>query len=239
MSQEQLTGGAREERESLRLDRELLVLGGVVVIGTIMAILDATIVNVAIPILGRDLHASISTIQWVMTGYLLALTSAIPLVGVVAVLLAWRLLPDTARRRGGGLDLRGLALLSPGIAIFVYGMSEAGAAGGFGAGRALPGITLGLALVALFVWHAWRRGRAALIDLSLFRRRPGPAPARYALVWASTNAATLAATGVQSLPWKLEKLPAVQAGVPPERTSMRLSVALVARYRARVSSTLT
>src|ERR671936_2919139 len=63
------------------LDREILVLGGVVVIGTIMAILDATIVNVAIPTLGRDLHTSISTIQWVMTGYLLAFAAVIPLTG--------------------------------------------------------------------------------------------------------------------------------------------------------------
>src|SRR6266496_3807422 len=63
------------------LDREILVLGGVVVIGTIMAVLDATIVNVAIPTLGRDFHTSISTIQWVMTGYLLAFASVIPLTG--------------------------------------------------------------------------------------------------------------------------------------------------------------
>src|SRR5215216_7734769 len=63
------------------LDREILVLGAVVVIGTIMAILDATIVNVAIPTLGRDFHTSISTIQWVMAGYLLAFASVIPLTG--------------------------------------------------------------------------------------------------------------------------------------------------------------
>ena len=63
------------------LDREILVLGVVVVIGTIMAILDATIVNVAIPTLGRDFRTSIATIQWVMTGYLLAFASVIPLTG--------------------------------------------------------------------------------------------------------------------------------------------------------------
>src|SRR5206468_603962 len=66
---------------SEKLDRETLVLGAVVVIGTIMAILDATIVNVAVPTLGRDFHTSISTIQWVMTGYLLAFASVIPLTG--------------------------------------------------------------------------------------------------------------------------------------------------------------
>src|SRR5437667_5829750 len=63
------------------LDRELLRLGAVVVAGSIMAILDATIVNVAIPTLGGDFHTSISTIQWVMTGYMLAFASVIPLTG--------------------------------------------------------------------------------------------------------------------------------------------------------------
>src|ERR671935_63241 len=68
----------------LRLTREILVLGGVVILGMILAILDATIVNVAIPTLGRDFHTSISTIQWVMTAYLLAFASVIPLTGWAA-----------------------------------------------------------------------------------------------------------------------------------------------------------
>jgi EmrB/QacA subfamily drug resistance transporter len=265
--------------ETDRLDRNVLVLGGVVVLGMVLAILDATIVNVAVPTLGRELHASISTIQWVMTGYLLALASVIPVtgwaserfgakrvwlaslllfmagsalagtassidalivfrvvqglgaglimpvgqtilaqaagphrmgrvmsvvgvpmllapifgpviggaivdqvswrwifyvnlpVGLVALAFAWRLLPSQAPRRGKRLDALGLALLSPGLAIFVYGMSEAGAGGGFGTGRVVGGIAVGLTLVALFVAHAWRRGSDALIDVSLFARR--------------------------------------------------------------------
>jgi EmrB/QacA subfamily drug resistance transporter len=244
----------------------------------IMAILDATIVNVAIPTLGAGFHASVSTIQWVLTGYLLALASTIPLtgwaserfgakrvwiaalvlfmagsalagaawsiealivfrvlqgigaglllpvgqtilaqaagpqrigrvmsvvgvpmllapifgpvvggaivdqvswrwiffvnlpVGLAALVLAWRLLPSLAPQRRAPLDWRGLALLSPGIAIFVYGLSEAGSAGGFG-GIALAGIALGVVLLTLFVWHAVHRGRGALLDLSLFVRR--------------------------------------------------------------------
>jgi EmrB/QacA subfamily drug resistance transporter len=91
-------------------------------------------------------------------------------VGFVALLLAWRLLPNAAPRRGERLDLLGLALLSPGLALFVFGMAEAGTTGGFG-GRAFAGISLGLALVALFAGHAWRRGHNALIDVSLFARR--------------------------------------------------------------------
>jgi MFS family permease len=81
-----------------------------------------------------------------------------------------RLLPDAAAQKGHRLDLRGLALLSPGLALFVYGLSEAGSEGGFG-GRAAVALALGLVLVAAFTWHAWRRGRAALIDVSLFTRR--------------------------------------------------------------------
>nr|QIZ01361.1 multidrug efflux MFS transporter [Streptomyces sp. S1D4-11] len=47
----------------------------------IMAILDTTIVNSALDTLGRDLHASLPTVQWVTTGYLLALAVVIPATG--------------------------------------------------------------------------------------------------------------------------------------------------------------
>ncbi len=53
----------------------------VIVLGTIMSILDTTIVNVALDTLGRDLHSSISSIQWVVTGYMLSLAAVIPLSG--------------------------------------------------------------------------------------------------------------------------------------------------------------
>jgi EmrB/QacA subfamily drug resistance transporter len=260
------------------LDREVIIIGGVVVIGMIMAILDATIVNVAIPTLGAEFHTSISTIQWVMTAYLLALASTIPVSGwagarfgtkpvwiaslalftlgsclagaapsidwliasrvvqgaaaglimpvgqtillhaagpgrigrvmsvigipmllapiagpviggaiveettwrwiffvnlpvaAIALTLAWRLLPDAAPQRGQRLDLRGLALLSPGIAIAVYGLSEIGSAGTVDA-QALALMAAGVVLVAGFVAHAWRFKGRPLIDVSLFARR--------------------------------------------------------------------
>src|SRR5919202_4182537 len=69
------------ESSGLGIDRELARLAAVVVLGTIMSILDTTIVNVAIETLGRDLHASLTSIQWVSTGYLLALATVIPLTG--------------------------------------------------------------------------------------------------------------------------------------------------------------
>jgi EmrB/QacA subfamily drug resistance transporter len=268
-----------QSRSAGVLDREILVLGGVVVLGAIMSILDMTIVNVAIPTLGSDFDTSIATIQWVLTGYVLAFASVIPLtgwaterfgakrvwlvallgfmagsvlsaaawsvgslivfrvlqglggglilpvgqtilaqaagpkrlgrvmsligvpmllapifgpviggaivdqvswrwiflinlpIGVLAVFAAQQLLPEAKPRLGQRLDLRGLTLLSPGIAIFLYGMSEAGNQGAFDNTRTIATVPAGIVLVALFVWHARGRGKNALIDLSLFARR--------------------------------------------------------------------
>ena len=49
---------------------------------------------------------------------------------LVAVLAAVRFLPAARPPAAPRLDLRGLALLSPGIAAFLYGMSELGNPGG-------------------------------------------------------------------------------------------------------------
>lgn len=48
-----------------------------------MASLDATVVNVALPHIGKDLHADVSSLQWVLTGYLLSLASLILLGGAL------------------------------------------------------------------------------------------------------------------------------------------------------------
>ena len=64
-----------------RLDPALLRLAGVVLVGAAAVQIDITIVNVAISTLGHKLHAGLSTIQWVSTGYLLALAMVIPLTG--------------------------------------------------------------------------------------------------------------------------------------------------------------
>jgi EmrB/QacA subfamily drug resistance transporter len=66
---------------SRSIERHIWVLASVVVLGTIMSILDTTIVNVALDTLARDFGSSLSTIQWVTTGYLLALSIVIPLTG--------------------------------------------------------------------------------------------------------------------------------------------------------------
>jgi EmrB/QacA subfamily drug resistance transporter len=48
-----------------------------------MASLDATVVNVALPQIGEDLNANVGGLQWVLTGYLLALASLILLGGAL------------------------------------------------------------------------------------------------------------------------------------------------------------
>src|ERR1700683_3216677 len=74
-----------------RLDPSVIKLIVVWLLGAIPSLLDTSIVNVAINTIGRDLHTSVSTIQWVITGYLLSFAMVIPLSG-------WAL----ARFGGGG-----------------------------------------------------------------------------------------------------------------------------------------
>ena len=67
-----------------RIEPYVWKIAGVVILGMIMSILDTTIVNVALHTLGRDLHSTVSQIQWVVTGYLLSLAAVIPLTGWAA-----------------------------------------------------------------------------------------------------------------------------------------------------------
>ncbi|HEY3953505.1 MAG TPA: DHA2 family efflux MFS transporter permease subunit [Streptosporangiaceae bacterium] len=270
------------------LTREILAPAVVVVLGAIMTILDATIVNVALPALGRDLHTSITAIQWVPTVYLLAFASVIPLtgwaagrfgakpvwlaslalfmagsllaglapsigaliafravqgigggmimplgqlmlarvagprrmgrgmsiigvplllapifgpliggslvgavswrwiffvnlpVGLLAIVLAARLLPAArgagrgaergAERRAQRLDVPGAVLLSGGLALFLYGLAEAGQHARWTAPAALAPMAAGAAAIVAFGWWS-RRVPNPLIDLRLLRHR--------------------------------------------------------------------
>jgi MFS family permease len=76
-----------------------------------MTAFDLTIVNVGIPALGRGFRASISSVQWVLTGYMLAFASVIPLTGL-------------ARERCGAKRIWLVSLL-----LFLLGSALAGADG--------------------------------------------------------------------------------------------------------------
>ena len=73
------------ERNSTPIvDRAIWPLAAVVVVGSIMSILDTTIVNVALETLSVDLSSPVESVQWVVTGYMLALAAVIPVTGWAA-----------------------------------------------------------------------------------------------------------------------------------------------------------
>jgi MFS family permease len=53
------------------------------VLGSGMAALDATVVGIALPTIGRELHAGVAALQWVVTGYAITLTGLLLLGGAL------------------------------------------------------------------------------------------------------------------------------------------------------------
>ena len=259
--------GVNTIQKSDKLDPSVWKIAGVALFGALLAQLDTTIVNVSLSNLAEDLNTSFAIIQWVTSGYLLALTMVLPLsgwivnrigakklyiycfsaftlssalcglawsassliafrilqglsgglmapmtqmmiaraagtqmarvagymalpvllapvlgpiiagdilqyaswrwlflvnlpVGAVALLMVFLFLPsdllETTRRN---LDWLGLALLSPGLMLFLYGSQQASPTYFF----------LGFVMIGAFLWTAWRKGEDALIDLRLFK----------------------------------------------------------------------
>src|SRR5271169_5118063 len=62
-----------------KLDPKVVKTALILIVGAMAVIFDSTIVSVALHTLSVKLHTSVSTIQWVTTGYLLALGIAVPL----------------------------------------------------------------------------------------------------------------------------------------------------------------
>jgi EmrB/QacA subfamily drug resistance transporter len=62
-----------------RIDPDVVKLGLILTVGALAVVFDTTIVSVALRILASEMDVSVATIQWVMTGYLLALGMAVPL----------------------------------------------------------------------------------------------------------------------------------------------------------------
>lgn len=86
-----------------RVDPQVWRTVWTVLVGALAVLFDTTIVAVALHTLAAELHVSVATIQWVSTGYLLAMAVAIPITG-------W------GQRRVGGkrLWIAGLALFLAG-----------------------------------------------------------------------------------------------------------------------------
>jgi len=63
------------------IDPLIWKMAAVVMLGPLMTNLDSTVVNVSLARLGQDLRVPLPTIQWVTTGYLLALALMLPMSG--------------------------------------------------------------------------------------------------------------------------------------------------------------
>lgn len=64
-----------------KLDRNLVRTATAVIVGSLAIVFNTTIVSVALPTLVTKLNSSIDVVQWVSTGYLLALFVTIPIAG--------------------------------------------------------------------------------------------------------------------------------------------------------------
>src|ERR1700691_5876541 len=53
----------------------------VLIVGALMDMIDLTIVNVALPTIRRDLHASATQLEWVVSAYMLAFAAALIIAG--------------------------------------------------------------------------------------------------------------------------------------------------------------
>jgi EmrB/QacA subfamily drug resistance transporter len=91
-------------------------------------------------------------------------------IGVLAVVLALRLLPPVEREEAGPIDWVGFLMLGTGLPALTYGLAEIGNGGGITEPRVAVALFGGALLVALFARHALR-ARRPLLDVRLFSNR--------------------------------------------------------------------
>jgi EmrB/QacA subfamily drug resistance transporter len=134
-----------------RMGRLMAILGVPMLLGPILG-----------PILGGWL-IQVASWHWI---FLINL----PL-GIIALIYAYFALAKDTAHRSESLDLLGVALMSPGLALFLFGVSSLPSEGGdFGAPRVWVSMLAGVLLMAAFVWHSFRPEHP-LLDLRLFRDR--------------------------------------------------------------------
>jgi len=91
-------------------------------------------------------------------------------IGVVALTLAALVLPPDRPEPSESFDFVGMLLASPGLALFLYGVSTIPETGTFADKKVIIPVVVGIALLIGFVLHALRTTHP-LIDLSLFKNR--------------------------------------------------------------------
>ena len=91
-------------------------------------------------------------------------------IGLIAFLYAWRVLPKDSPQPSESFDFLGMALMSPGLALFLFGVSSIPGEGTVAAPRVWVSMLAGGLLMALFVFHSFRPEHP-LLDLRLFKNR--------------------------------------------------------------------
>jgi hypothetical protein len=86
---------------------------------------------------------------------------------LVGLLLAWRLMPTEPGNRTQRLDVTGLLLLSPAIAVLLYGLSRIGVVDALDNTSVITPLVIGAALLLAFIAYALRASKP-LVDLRLF-----------------------------------------------------------------------
>src|SRR6185312_14611887 len=92
-------------------------------------------------------------------------------IGIVALIYAIVVLPKDSPEPSQTFDWLGMLLLSPGLALFLYGVASIPGEGTVMAAKVLIPGAIGLLLMVAFVFHALHRADHPLIDLHLFRNR--------------------------------------------------------------------
>jgi len=103
------------------------------VLGSSMAFLDGTVVNVALPVMQRDLEMTVDLVQWIVESYSLLLASLVLLGGALGDRLGRK------RVFTAGTVLFALASIGCGVAPGAYSLIAARAAQGVGAALLVPG----------------------------------------------------------------------------------------------------
>jgi EmrB/QacA subfamily drug resistance transporter len=144
--------------------------------GRVMGILGVPMLIAPIvgPILGGWLVADVSW-RWIFM-------INIP-IGAVAIILAWIKLERDVPDKEHKLDWVGMAELSPGLTLLIFGLAES-AGGGFGQLKSWAPILVGAVLIAGFFWHSWRKADGALIDIRTFTHTRAGASAGVFLLFA-------------------------------------------------------
>ncbi|MFG1912138.1 MFS transporter [Kribbella sp. NPDC048928] len=86
---ERSVGGAAYQGIALRGGAGALLVAATV-LASMVGFIDAYMINVAIPAIGRDLGTGVSGLQWVLTGYLVTVASLLLLAGALADHFGWR-----------------------------------------------------------------------------------------------------------------------------------------------------